>query len=189
MRVGEEPPLTTESSQKVERLELAQKFLSIMIAIASFWIITLFWNYYNFGNLELVPRLGLAAALSWDVFLHAEAIGMLIMTMMKEKWQAEAQDARKEAQASEARAQVWEALADERAQTWEARAQAREAQAEAREAQAQLQTREAQLATREAQLEAREAQAREAQAQEIIRGLRRQLAEAQGGEDANGANA
>ena len=178
--------LVDENSRKIERLELIQKYLSILIAIASFWIITIFWNYYNFGNLELVPRLGLAAALSWVVFLHAEAIGMLIMTMMKEKWQEEAREARKEAR----EAQAGEAEARLRAQTAEAQAQLNEREAQLRaqtsEAQAQLQAREAQLQLREAQVEARE---REAQAQETIRELRRRLEAAENGEDANGANA
>ena len=202
-----------KSSRKIERLELLQKYLSVLIAIASFWIIAFFWNYYSFVNLELVPRLGLAAALSWVAFLHAEAIGMLIMSMMKEKWQSEAQQAREKAQEAQFETQK----AQLRAQAWESQAQAREAQAQAREAQAQLQVREAQLLTRETELRAREtelrvhaaqlqaqeaqareaqsqereaqAQEREAQAQETIRDLRRRLEAAERGEDANGANA
>ena len=177
------------NSRKIDRLELGQKYVSILIAIGSFWIITLFWNYYNFGNLDLVPRLGLAAALSWDVFLHAEAISMLIMTMMKEKWQSEAQDARREARESNEKAQA----AVARAQVLEARVQTQEAQAQLQAREAQLQARETQLDVREAQareaaaqLEAREAQAQAREAQETIRDLRRRLEQA---ERANGAEA
>lgn len=204
--------MVDESPRKIERLELLQKYLSVLISIASFWIITIFWNYYNFGNLALVPRLGLAAALSWDVFLHAEAIGMLIMSMIKEKWQADARDARKEAreahektqaaqaetqrallqaQAEKQMAQLREQAETQRAQL---REQALEAQAQALEAQVQLQEREAQLQAREADLRMREAQfreaqlrearEREAQAQETIRELRRRLEAAENGEDA-----
>ena len=88
--------------------------------------------------MEFVPRLGLGAALSWVVFLHVEATGMIIMTMMREKWRSEgrAREAR-----LEARAEAAEALA-------------REAQALAREAQAKL---EAQEVIRELRRQLREA--------------------------------
>ena len=183
--------MTNDSSRKIERLELLQKYLSVLVAIASFWIIAFSWNYYNYNlaDLELVPRLGLAAALSWVAFLHAEAVGMLIMSMMKEKWQTEAQQAREKAQEAQFEAQK----AQLRAEAWEAQAEAREAQAQALEAQAQLQVQAAQLQTREAELQAREtellvreAQEREAQAQETIRDLRRRLEAAERGETANG---
>ena len=54
----------------------------------------------------------LGAALSWVVFLHVEAIGMIIMSMMKEKWQS---DARLEMrlQSMEARLKAQEALTRE----------------------------------------------------------------------------
>ena len=209
--------LVDENSRKIERLELIQKYLSILVSIASFWIITLFWNYYNFGNLALVPRLGLAAALSWDVFLHAEAIGMLIMSMIKEKWQADARDARKEAreahektqaahaetqmarlqaqaekQMAELRAQASEAQAQLQAREAELHAQTLEAQVQLQEREAQLQAREADLRMREAELreeQLREAREREAQAQETIRDLRRRLEAAENGEGANPATA
>lgn len=184
--------MVDESPRKIERLELLQKYLSVLISIASFWIITLFWNYYNFGNLELVPRLGLAAALSWDVFLHAEAIGMLIMSMIKEKWQADARDARKEAREAQEKAQeARERTQAAQAETQRALLQAQTLEAEARlraqtlEAQAQLQEREAQLQARESELQLREAQLREAQAQETIRELRRRLEAAENDEGAN----
>ena len=149
-----------ERSRKIERLEMVQKHLSIIVSIASFWIIAVFWNYYDFGNLELIPRLGFSAALSWVAFLHTEETGMIIMTMMREKWREEARDAR------------------------EAERDAREAERDAKmEAQkAQLQTQIVELQAREAQVEARE---REAQAQETIRDLRRRLEAAENGEAAN----
>ena len=95
------------------------------------------------AKLEILPRLGLGAALSWVVFLHVESIGMIIMTMMKEKWQSEAREAR--AEAREARAEAREARLEAR----EAReAQSREAQA--REAQAQETIRDLRRQLREA---------------------------------------
>ncbi len=199
--------MADETSRKIERLELIQKYLSILIAIATFWTIALSWNYYGFGELQLVPRLGLAAALAGIAFLHAEAIGMLIMTMMKEKWQAEGRDAREAAQeakeearqakaeaqeaqlqAREAQAQLREAQAQAEAREAQAREAQAEAQMQAREAQAeaQMQAREAQLQMREAQVEARE---REAQAQETIRDLTRRLEALERGENSNGEKA
>ena len=194
-----ERPLANDNSRKIERWETIQKFLSISIAIATFWITALSWNYY-FGELELAPRLGLGAALSGVAFLHAEEIGMLIMTMMKEKWQAEGRDAREAAQdakeeARQARAEAREAqlqLREAQAQAEVREAQAREAQAEAQmqareaQAEAQMQAREAQLQMREAQVEARE---REAQAQETIRDLTRRLEALERGENSNGEKA
>ena len=198
--------MVDETSRKIERLELVQKFLSISIAIATFWITVLSWNYY-FGELELAPRLGLGAALSGVAFLHAEEIGMLIMTMMKEKWQAEGRDAREAAQdakeeARQARAEARDAQAEAREAQLQLReaqaraeareAQAREAQAEAQmqareaQAEAQMQAREAQMQMREAQVEARE---REAQAQETIRDLTRRLEALERGENSNGEKA
>ena len=62
-----------EVARKIERWETGQKYLSVLTSLASFWIIALSWNYYNFGfgALEAVPRLGLAAALSWVAFPRA----------------------------------------------------------------------------------------------------------------------
>ena len=79
--------------QKRERLELLLRYASVLVSVASFWIIALFGGYYNADELELmIPRLGFAAALSWVVFLHGEAMGMIIMSLMKEKWQREARE-------------------------------------------------------------------------------------------------
>ena len=81
-----------------------------------------FYNHIPRAKLEFVARLGLGAALSWVVFLHVEAIGMIIMSMMREKWQSEAREARmeaREAQACEAQAQ--ETIRDLRRQLREAR--------------------------------------------------------------------
>ena len=79
-------------SQKRERLELLLRYASILVSVASFWIIALFGGYYNADELELIPRLGFAAGLSWVVLLHGEAMGMIIMSLMKEKWQREARE-------------------------------------------------------------------------------------------------
>lgn len=154
-----------EQSGKTEKAEIVLKNLSAYISTMSFWVFAFVWNYL-FEELEFVPRLGLGAALSWVVFLHVEAIGMIIMTLMKEKLQ------------SEAEARVRERMRAE----MEARIVARLEAPVAR-----LEAREARLEAREARAEAREAQAlaREALAQETIRDLRRQLREARG-EDVNG---
>ena len=154
-----------EQSGKTEKAEILLKNLSAYISTMSFWVFAFVWNYL-FEELEFVPRLGLGAALSWVVFLHVEAIGMIIMTLMKEKLQ------------SEAEARVRERMGTE----MEARIVARLEAPVAR-----LEAREARLEAREARAEAREAQAlaREALAQETIRDLRRQLREARG-EDVNG---
>ena len=97
-----------EQSGKTENAEFLLKNLSVYISVISFWVFTFSWNYL-FDGLEFVPRLGLGAALSWVVFLHVEAMGMIIMSMMKEKWQSEAREARAEAREARAR----EALAQE----------------------------------------------------------------------------
>ena len=171
-----------ERSRKIERLELVQKYLSSLIAVASFWLIAFYWNYYSIWNLEPVPRLGFAAAMSWVVFLHAEVAGMLIMTAMKEKWREEAQEAReREREASE--------------REREAREEARELREALRQMQAQAQAREAwerereeREAAREEAREAREA-ARDAQMQEFMLGLMRTIQASGRGENANGGNA
>ena len=92
-----------EIQQKRERLELLLRYASVLVSVASFWIIALFGSYYNADELELIPRLGFAAALSWVVLLHGEAMGMIIMSLMKEKWQREArEDALRESREREA---------------------------------------------------------------------------------------
>ena len=156
-----------EDARKTAKTEVLLKNLSVYISGVSFWIFTFSWNYF-FDGLEFVARLGLGAALSWVVFLHVEAIGMIIMSMMREKLQSEA-EARVRAQM---RAQMEEQMEERIVARIEARMEARAAQTARLEAQEAL--------TREAQ-----AQAREAQAQETIRDLRRQLRVARG-EDANG---
>ena len=114
-----------EYQQENNRLALIQRYSSAVISVVSFWAITLYWNWFStlsdyagLDELGLITRLGFSAALSWVVFLHAEVIGMIIMSMMKDKWQAEAM-----------MAAVVKAIAES-----EARAEAREARAEAREA-------------------------------------------------------
>ena len=160
-----------EGSVKIERLELAQKYTSAVIAVASFWVIAFYWNYLSIWNLEPVPRLGFGAAISWIVFLHAEVAGMIIMTMMKEKWREEAQEARERER--------------------EAREEARELRETLREVQAQQLAREAWDREREAREEAREAReaARYAQTQELILGLMRMVEASERGENANGGKA
>ena len=171
-----------EGSVKIERVELAQKYMSAVIAVASFWVIAFYWNYLSIWNLEPVPRLGFGAAISWIVFLHAEVAGMIIMTMMKEKWREEAQEAREEAR--ELREMVREAQAQQMArEAWDREREAREEAREAREA-AREEAREA----REEAREAREA-ARYAQTQELILGLMRMVEASERGENANGGKA
>ena len=163
-----------EDTRNPERAEDLLKILSVFVSVASFWVIALYWNYIFLDDLEFVPRLGLGAALSWVVFLHVEATGMIIMSMMREKWRSEGQ-----AEVREARLEAAEARARE------AQAHAETSEARAREAQAH-----AEAARLEARAEAAEGRAREAQAkmeaQEVISELRRQLREARG-EGANGA--
>ena len=141
-----------EIQQKRERLELLLRYASVLVSVASFWIIALFGGYYNADELELIPRLGLAAALSWVVLLHGEAMGMIIMSLMKEKWQREARE---------------EALRESRAELRESQDELRESRAELRESQDEL---------RESRAELRESREREAQQRETIHELRRRLA-------------
>ena len=99
-------------SQKRERLELLLRYASVLVSVASFWIIALFGGYYNADELELIPRLDFAAALSWVVFLHGEAMGMIIMSLMKEKWQREAREEAREQALRESRAELRESQAE-----------------------------------------------------------------------------
>ena len=110
-----------EDARKTAKTEVLLKNLSVYISGVSFWIFTFSWNYF-FAGLEFVARLGLGAALSWVVFLHVEAIGMIIMSMMRERMEAQMEArivARLEARLVEARleaqmeARVREALAQE----------------------------------------------------------------------------
>ena len=119
-----------ERERKTKLPEALREYFSAIVSIISFWAIATYWNVV-FGELSLVPRLGFGAALSWVAFLHAEVIGMIIMSMMRRRLRAEAR--------AEAIAEVRE----------KARAEARK--------EAQAETREAQLEAREARLEAREA--------------------------------
>ena len=111
-----------EYQQENHRLALIQRYSSAAISAVSFWAIALYWNWFStlsgyagLDELGLIPRLGFSAALSWVVFLHAEVIGMIIMSMMKDKWQAEA------------RAEVMMAAVMKAISESEARAEAREA--------------------------------------------------------------
>ena len=166
-----------DRERKPEWIEELREYFSPIISIISFWAIALFWNVV-FEELETVPRLGFGAALSWIVFLHAEVIGMILMSIKRRRLQAETRAQAIAEVTEKARA---EARREAQVETWEAQAKAREAQAATREAQAEA--REAQAEAREARLEAREARL---EAGEIIRDLERQLREARG-EGANGA--
>ena len=148
-----------ERERKTKLPEALREYFSAIVSIISFWAIATYWNVV-FGELSLVPRLGFGAALSWVAFLHAEVVGMIIMSMMRRRLRAEAR--------AEAIAEVRE----------NARAEARK--------EAQIETREAQAEAREAQLEAREARLEALEARQIIRDLERQLREARDGEGANG---
>ena len=177
-----------EDTRNPERAEDLLKILSVFVAMISFWVIALSWNYIFLDDLEFVPRLGLGAALSWVVFLHVEATGMIIMSMMREKWRSEGQAEVREARLEAAEARAREAQAH--AETAEGRAREAQAHAEAAEAHAETSEARAEAARLEARAEAAEGRAREAQAkleaQEVISDLRRQLREARG-EAANGA--
>ena len=82
-----------ERSRETEGLhELFQGYFSVWLSLATFWAVMLFWNFFNSEGLELMPRFGLAASLSWGVFLIAEVIGVIIMTLMKDKWQTDARN-------------------------------------------------------------------------------------------------
>ena len=96
-----------EQERKTAKTEVLLKNLSVYISGVSFWIFTFSWNYF-FDGLEFVARLGLGAALSWVVFLHVEAIGMIIMSMMRERMEAQMEArivARLEARAAQVAAQ------------------------------------------------------------------------------------
>ena len=117
-----------EYQRENNKLALIQRYSSAAISVVSFWAIALYWNWFStvmpdyagLDELGLITRLGFSAALSWVVFLHAEVIGMIIMSMMKDKWQ------------SEARAEAMMAAIAKAVTESEARAEAREARAEAR---------------------------------------------------------
>lgn len=168
---------TKENGRKAELPGALREYFSAIASIISFWAIVFLWNAV-FRELEAVPRLGFGAALSWVVFLHAEVMGMILMSIMRWRMQEEARSEALAEMMKQMRAEAREARAEAREAQAEARADAREAQAEARDA--LLEAREAQIEAREARLEARESR-------EIIRDLERQLREARG-ESANGAN-
>ena len=80
---------TEEHERKTKLPEALREYFSAIVSIISFWAIVSYWNVV-FGELGIVPRLGLGAALSWVVFLHAEVIGMILMSMMRRRLRAEA---------------------------------------------------------------------------------------------------
>jgi len=186
-----------ERERKTKLPEALRERFSAIVSLISFWAMAIYWNV-AFGELDFVPILGFGAALSWVVFLHAEAIGMIIMSMMRRRLQAEAR--------AEGRAQAWsemmtQARAEARAELEKARAEARDevekARAEAMNdmleeararARAEARARGRAEARAEVMAEARaEAMAEAREARQIIRDLERQLREARNGEGANGA--
>ena len=187
-----------ENERKIEWAGELREYFSATVSSAAFWTIAFLWNVV-FRELDPIPRLGLGAALSWVVFLHAEVMGMILMSMMRRRVRAEGIEegmarAREEMRKAAAAA-AQEALAEVRAEAREARAawaaaqaQAREAQSEAREAwsAAQAAQIEARAEAKDAWLDAREARLEARESREIIRDLERQLREARGESD-NGA--
>ena len=188
-----------ENRRKIEWAGELREYFSATVSSAAFWAIAFLWNV-AFRELDPVPRLGLGAALSWVVFLHAEVMGMILMSMMRRRLRAEAieegmararEEMRKAAQAAarEARAEVLKEAREAQAATQAAWAAA---QAEAREAWAAAQAesraamQEARAEAQAAWLEAREARLEARESREIIRELERQLREARGESD-NGA--
>ena len=140
-------------------MEMFPEGISIWVSLASFWLIMLFWNLVSPNDLELVPRFVLASQSSAGAFIIAEVTGVIIMSLMKQKWEAEARaDARFEALEDALKAMLQETRA--------ARTEAREARKEARE-------------------EAREAREREARTQETLIALTRRLEKLES-ESANG---
>ena len=174
---------TEEHERKTKLPEALRERFSATVSIISFWAMAIYWNV-AFGELDFVPILGFGAALSWVVFLHAEVIGVIIMSMMRRRLQAEAR--------AEGRAQAWaEMMAQARA---EARAEVKDEAEKARaEAMNDMLLEEARARARaEARAEAMEearakAMAEAREARQIIRDLERQLREARNGEGANGA--
>ena len=193
-----------ERERKTKLPEALRECFSAIVSLISFWAMAIYWNV-AFGELDFVPILGFGAALSWFAFLHAEVIGVIIMSMMRRRLQAEARaGGRAQAWAemmtqarAEARAEVKDEAERARAEAMndilleEARARARaEARAEAmndmllEEARARARAEARAEAMEEARAKAM-AEAREAR--QIIRDLERQLREARNGEGANGA--
>ena len=117
-------------------MEMFPEGISVCVSLASFWLIMLFWNFVSPNELELVPRFVLASWSSAGVFLIAEVTGVIIMSLMKQKWEAEARaDARFESLEESLKATLQETRA--------ARTEAREARREAREEAIEAREREA----------------------------------------------
>ena len=82
-----------------------------------------------------------SAAFSWVVFLHAEVMGMILMSMMRRRLRAEAIEEGMARAREEVRKAALEAAREAQAEAREAQAAAREAQAEAKETQAEARRR------------------------------------------------
>ena len=77
---------------KMSRLELILRFVSNISAVVVFWATVLIFTIWFPHVLGWFKRLSLGAALSWAAFVNMEVIGMIIMSLYKEKWQKEAHE-------------------------------------------------------------------------------------------------
>ena len=81
---------------KLSKLELILRFISNISAIVVFWATVLIFTIWFPHVLGWFERLSLGAALSWAAFVNMEGIGMIIMSLYKEKWQKEAHEVGRE---------------------------------------------------------------------------------------------
>ena len=127
-------------NRKAERF---QKMLPILAAIASFWAIALFWNafvgvmanlgYTDWKTLEMIPRLGFGAALSWVAFAHVEGVGyMILMSMERDRMRAEARAEEDRKATQEMLGGILQEMVNDRAEREKERAEAAREREEAR---------------------------------------------------------
>ena len=90
---------------KMSRLELILRFVSNMSAVVVFWATVLIFTIWFPHVLGWFERLSLGAALSWAAFVNMEGIGMIIMSLYKEKWQKEAREVGREEGREEGRSE------------------------------------------------------------------------------------
>ena len=95
---------------KMSRLELILRFVSNISAVVVFWATVLIFTIWFPHVLGWFERLSLGAALSWAAFVNMEGIGMIIMSLYKEKWQKEAREVGREEGRAEARAEYEETI-------------------------------------------------------------------------------
>ena len=77
---------------KMSRLELILRYVSNISAVVVFWATVLIFTIWFPHVLGWFERLSLGAALSWAAFVNMEGIGMIIMSLYKEKWQKESRE-------------------------------------------------------------------------------------------------